>query len=72
MYRAYIFVGHYTFIEKKRRIVTAITYLSIGESVCFNLFLPWKHIVSTGETNGNKLIIRYLDALLWSISYVLS
>ena len=52
MYRAYIFVGHYTFIEKRRRIVTAITYLSIGESVCFNLFLPWKQIVSTGETNS--------------------
>ena len=52
MYRVYIFDKLYTFIEKRRRIVTAITYLSIGESVCFNLFLPWKQIVSTGETKS--------------------
>ena len=30
MYRAYIFDELYTFIEKGRRLMTAITYLSIG------------------------------------------
>ena len=30
MYRPYIIDELYTFIEKRRRTVTAITYLSIG------------------------------------------
>ena len=30
MYRAYIFDELYTFIKKGRRILTTITYLSIG------------------------------------------
>ena len=52
MYRPYIIDELYTFIEKRRRIMTAITYLSIGELVCFTLFLPWKQFVSTEETNS--------------------
>ena len=59
MYRVYIFDELYTFIEKRRRIVTAITYLSIGESVCFNffsrgnkLFPREKQTVSTEETEA--------------------
>ena len=52
MYRAYIIDELYTFIEKRRRIIATITYLSVGKSDYFHLFLPWKQTVSTGETNS--------------------
>ena len=50
MYIDYIINELYTFIEKRRSLVSTKAYLNIGESVCFHLFLPRKQIVSLGET----------------------